>query len=262
MRPETAVIPAGGYGSRMEPITKAVPKPMLPIIRKPVIHHIVEECAVSGIEKVVIVTGFCGDVIRKYFSNDFEFDQRSYGPDNYFENLDIEFICQDKPRGLSDAVICAEKEVDGDSFAVLLGDDIFRGPRPGIAQLCDSYEGGHLIGAVSMSPEKISNYGVLIPCEVCGNSFNISAILEKPKQRVESDMAVAGRYIFNFSIFDKLKSSFSLKKTESNLTDALNLALREGNKVKGLKMAGTRYDVGNEQEYIETIMSAVREGWY
>jgi UDP-glucose pyrophosphorylase len=262
MKIKTAVIPAGGYGSRMEPITKAVPKPMLPIIRKPVIHHIVKECVDSDIKKIIIVTGFRGEIIQNYFSADSEYDRRSYGPKSYFQDLEIEFISQNIPLGLADAVRCAEKKIEGGSFAVLLGDDIFRGLRPGIAQLCESYENGHLIGAISVSAEAMSNYGVLVPKDPYSKVFRVSEILEKPKNIIENGIAVAGRYIFESSIFDKLSISFSKRGIESNLTDALNLAVSEEKNVKGIKMDGRRYDVGNEQEYIETIMSAVREGWY
>lgn len=262
MKIKTAVIPAGGYGSRMEPITKAIPKSMLPIIRKPVIHHIIQECTDSGIENIVIVTGFRGEVLEKYFLNHEEFDRRSYGPSDYFKEINIEFVKQDKPSGLADAIMCSESRIEEDSFAVLLGDDIFRGPKPGILQLLNTYEKGHLIGALPMPEDRISNYGVLLPSEQYSHSFKVRTILEKPKQKIDSDLAVAGRYIFHSSIFDKLKYSFSVKGIESNLTDALNLAIQSGDEVHGVRMQGNRYDVGNEQEYIETILSAVREEWY
>ncbi|MDR2943902.1 MAG: NTP transferase domain-containing protein [Methanosarcinales archaeon] len=262
MKIKTAIIPAGGYGSRMAPITKAVPKSMLPIICKPVIHHIVQECESSGIENIIIVTGFCAEVIENYFSRQAEFDSKSYKPADYFEGLNLEFIRQDKPLGLADAVICSESFVEGDNFAVLLGDDIFRGPKPGISQLSDVYEKGHLIGALPMPIDRLSNYGVLIPSEKHSNPFQICTILEKPEHKVDSDMAVAGRYIFDSSIFDKLKYTFSIIGAEANLTDALNLSIQRGDNVKGIKMQGIRYDVGNEQEYIETILAAVQGGWY
>jgi UTP--glucose-1-phosphate uridylyltransferase len=262
LKQKVAVIPAGGYGSRMEPITKAIPKPMLPIIRKPVIHHIVEECSRSGVEKVVIIAGFRGDVIKNYFTGDSEFDSRSYGPENYFDDIEIEFIQQNKPNGLADAVLCAENAVEGGSFSVLLGDDIFLNKDPGIAQLYRSHSGGHIVGVVKMPTERLYNYGVVVPSEQKSDIFCIKEIVEKPKKDVGSNLSIAGRYIFDISIFDRLRQVILEKGVEANLTDALNLVLAEGHIVMGLILEGRRYDVGNETEYIDTLSSALREGWY
>ena len=257
---KTAVIPAGGYGSRMEPITRAVPKPMLAVIRKPVIHYVVQEAIESGINHVVIVTGFRSKVVKDYFSNESEYDRRSYGPDNYFEGVDIEFISQSEPKGLADAILCSENSVSGSPFAVLLADDIIRSKVPGVAQLLKNYTGTHLIGGLKLLKEKMQNYGVLVPKNE-GDIFNVSKIVEKPKTDVPAGVAIAGRYLLNYSIFDSLRKAYSMNGIRSNITDALNLELASGRSVTGLKMEGRRFDVGNEDEYKRTLIAAIEEGW-
>lgn len=256
----TAVIPAGGYGSRMEPITKAIPKPMLPIIRKPVIHYIVEEAIQSGLKHIIIVAGYKANVIKDYFFSEQEFDSRSYGPKNYFEDADIEFISQDEPKGLADAILCTKNSINNEKFAILLGDDIFRSDIPGTAQLCKNMQGNHMIGCLEMPKYKLRNYGVIISDEN-ENPFNISKIIEKPNYEVSSNLAVAGRYVFGPSVFNALETVFAEKDTSGNLTDAVNLMIDSGEIVHGLKMDGIRYDVGNENEYITTLKAAIDERW-
>jgi len=255
----TAVIPAGGYGSRMEPITKAVPKPMLPIIRKPAIHFVVEEATASGLDHIVIVAGYKSAVIKDYFCSEQEFDSRSYGPKDYFEGTDIEFVVQDQPRGLADAVLCAKDSVSDKSFAVLLSDDIIRSKEPAISHLCSCADGRNIIGCQRVELDKVSNYGVLITSDD-RNPFSVSKVVEKPKTLV-SDLAIAGRYVFNPSVFDALECAYADNGIKANLTDAINIMITSGEEIFGFRMDGKRYDIGNEEGYIETLNAAITERW-
>lgn len=256
----TAVIPAGGYGSRMEPITRAVPKPMLAVIRKPAIHYVVQEAVDSGIRHVVIVTGFRSKVIEDYFSNEAEYDKRSYGPGNYFDGIDIEFISQTKPKGLADAILCAEGSIDGSAFAVLLADDIIRSDVPATMQLCNGYGNTHTVGGLNIPADELKNYGVLIP-EADENIFGVLKIVEKPSTNIAAGIAVAGRYILKKTIFDPLRKAYSERGTDSNITDALNIELASGHQIMGLKIDGRRFDIGNEEGYKKTILAAIEENW-
>lgn len=144
-----AVIPAAGLGTRFLPITKSMPKEMLPIINKPVIQFVVEEAIASGIDDILIITGRGKKAIEDFFDTSPElenhlFQNRKYELLKEIKNIsslvDIHYIRQKEAKGLGDAVLKAEKHVGDEPFAVLLGDDILKGDVPCIKQLIDVYQ--------------------------------------------------------------------------------------------------------------------------
>ena len=144
-----AVIPAAGLGTRFLPVTKSMPKEMLPLIDKPIIQFVVEEAIASGIDDILIITGRGKKAIEDFFDTSPELENHLFQNGKYelLEELkdisslvDIHYIRQKEPKGLGDAVLKAEKHVGDEPFAVLLGDDILKGDAPCIKQLIDVYQ--------------------------------------------------------------------------------------------------------------------------
>jgi UTP--glucose-1-phosphate uridylyltransferase len=167
-----AVIPAAGLGTRFLPVTKSMPKEMLPIIDKPVIHYVVEEAINSGIDDIIFVTGRSKRSIEDYFDDSPELEMylKSKGKTEMLKMVrdisslvDIHYIRQKEPRGLGDAILTAEKHISGDPFAVLLGDDIIVNSTPCTKQLIEVFKkyGRSTIAVEEVPREKVSSYGII-----------------------------------------------------------------------------------------------------
>ena len=212
-----AVIPAAGLGTRFLPATKAMPKEMLPIVDKPAIQFVVEEAISSGIEDILIITGRHKRAIEDHFDKSFELEEilRKRGKFEILEEIkritelaDIYFVRQKEPIGLGDAVLKAEKHVDDEPFAVLLGDDIFRSDIPITKQLVNIYGKvkSDVLAIERVGKEKVSKYGIVKITKEDENLFRVLDIVEKPKTtEAPSNFGTVGRYIFNPDIFDFLK---------------------------------------------------------
>lgn len=167
-----AVIPAAGYGTRFLPVTKAIPKEMIPIVDKPVIQYIVEEAQQSGIEEILIITGHGKRAIEDHFDTniDLELQLRQQGKDQLLHlvqdisSINIHYIRQKHMRGLGDAIRCAESFIDNEPFAVLLGDDVVYNPeQPALKQMMDAFSrlGATMLGCQEVPQELVSRYGIV-----------------------------------------------------------------------------------------------------
>jgi UTP--glucose-1-phosphate uridylyltransferase len=265
MRIRKAVIPAAGLGTRFLPVTKSMPKEMLPIIDKPVIHYVVEEAIDAGIEDIIIITGRGKRAIEDYFDAAPELEMRllHQNKEETLERLKkitdfpgIHYIRQKEPRGLGDAILKAEKHIGNEPFAVLLGDDIMAGSDSCTGQLISVFTRFYasVISVEPVSPEKISSYGIIRGSEIEPDLYTIEDIIEKPSaSRAPSNLGAAGRYIFIPEIFDCLKNIPPGVGNEIQLTDAIHLLLKK-HPVYGLTFKGKRYDTGDKLGYIETII--------
>ena len=186
-----AVIPTAGLGTRFLPVTKSMPKEMLPIIDKPVIHYVVEEAINSGIDDIIFVTGRSKRSIEDYFddSPELEMHLKSKGKTEMLKMVqdisslvDIHYIRQKEPRGLGDAILTAEKHISGDPFAVLLGDDIIVNSTPCTKQLIEVFKkyGRSTIAVEEVPKEKVSNYGIIKGRELDDHLYLLEDIVEKP----------------------------------------------------------------------------------
>jgi UTP--glucose-1-phosphate uridylyltransferase len=266
MKVRKAVIPAAGLGTRFLPATKAQPKEMLPIIDKPVIQFVVEEAVASGIEDILIVTGRNKGVIEDHFDNSFElveFLKKKNKPDlikkleDVSKLADIHFIRQKNPRGLGDAVLCAKTFVGKEPFAVLLGDDIIKSEVPCTKQLIDIYEkhNSSVIAVEKIPKEKIPTKGIIKIRDDVGNGLHLlEDLVEKPKlSEAPSDLGIAGRYLLTPEIFECLKKVKPGFGGEIQLTDAIRI-LNSSQKIYGYEFKGTRYDIGNQLDFVKTTI--------
>ena len=261
MRIRKAVIPAAGLGTRMLPITKSMPKEMLPIVDKPVIHYVVEEAVKAGIDDILIITGKGKRAIEDYFDRSFEleFYLREKGKleelkqiEEIGEMVDIYYVRQKKPLGLGDAILHAEKHVNGGPFAVLLGDDIIVSQKPAIKQLIDVAEKrkAPVIGVESVPRELVNKYGIVDGEPIEEGLYIVRHLVEKPSiQEAPSNVAIIGRYILTPEIFDALRETPPGRGGEIQLTDALQILL-PSQEIFAKEIKGERYDVGSKLGFV------------
>lgn len=261
-----AVIPAAGYGTRFLPITKAVPKEMLPIIDRPTIEFIVNEAKESGIEDILIIVSSNKNAIVDYFDYNIELETilKSKGKEDLYqkvhgiaEGVNIYFVRQKEQLGLGHAVLQAEAFVGNEPFAVLLGDDLYVGKeKPALRELMDVYEDKKrsVLGTMEVTLENTSKYGICDPTRTEGNIMLLKGVVEKPTpQDAPSRHAIGGRYILSPAIFNILKTQEKGVGGEIQLTDAiLNLMKKED--VYAASLQAKRYDVGSKIDYIEAII--------
>jgi len=260
-----AVIPAAGLGTRFLPVTKSMPKEMLPIIDKPVIHYVVEEAVNAGIEDIIIITGRGKRAIEDYFDTAPELEMRlkNQKKKDTLTQLkkisdfpEIHYVRQKEPNGLGDAILKAEKHIGNEPFAVLLGDDIIANSHSFTGDLISVFSRFHssIISVESVPREKISSYGIIKGLEIEPDIFSIEDIIEKPAPDIApSNLGAVGRYIFIPEIFDCLKRTSPGVGNEIQLTDAIRLLLQQ-HPVYAYKFKGKRYDTGDKLGYIETII--------
>ena len=266
-----AVIPAAGFGTRFLPATKATPKEMLPIVDKPTIQYIVEEALASGIEEILIISGHAKRAIEDHFDSApvLEAMLEDKHKDDLLAmvretaDINIHYIRQKHMRGLGDAILCARSFMGGESFAVLLGDDVvYNEGKPALKQLIDVHEsyGGSVLGCQLVPDDKVSSYGVVAGEEIAGaNLLKVTDMVEKPEiGEAPSNMAVLGRYIISSSIFDILEKTPPGKGGEIQLTDALKV-LAKNEPVWAFNFEGKRYDVGDKLGFLKaTVEFALR----
>ncbi len=256
MKIRKAVIPVAGMGTRFLPITKSVPKEMLPLLDRPVIQEVVEETVRSGIRDIVLVTGMGKSSIEDYFdisphlesflakSNRKKLLERVRDISRFAE---IASVRQKEPMGLGHAILCARNFVGNEPFGVLLGDDIIDSDVPCLSQLIHVFEkvGRTVIALQEVPPEEVDRYGIIEGEMVEPGLYRVSRLVEKPSPgEAPSNLAVIGRYILPPAVFGIIDSLDPGAGGEIQLTDALDrLAADEG--VFGLVFDGLRHDTGN-----------------
>ena len=260
-----AVIPAAGFGTRFLPISKAVPKEMLPLVDKPVIQYVVEEAVDSGITDILIVISRSKRAIEEHFHPIFELESEleAKGRTEDLESLRrlqsmarIHFIWQPKMGGLGDAILYARDHVGDEPFAVLLGDTVVTtkdAARPVTRQLADVVElhGGSAVALLEVSAEMVSRYGILGGEEVGPGLIRARQFVEKPKpEAAPSRLAVSARYVLSPRIFEHLEKTPKGKGGELQLTDAM-ASLMHDEPLHGLRYDGQRHDIGNKLDFIK-----------
>ena len=257
-----ALIPAGGFGTRLLPATKAVPNELLPSVDKPLIQFIVEELVESGFEELVLVTGRQKGCIEDHFDSlpELEGFLQTKGRSDLLEvmrglsrMIHIVSVRQPAPLGLGHAVLCAKSIIKDEPFAVLLPDDLIVSKRPCIGQLADVFnEFGEPVIAVQRVPESdVKHYGIIKPRTVREGLHQVLDMIEKPSQEeAYSNLAIIGRYVLPPEIFSALEETPPGAGGEIQLTDAIKRIVGE-RAVYGLEYEGTRFDAGNKPGFVK-----------
>lgn len=269
-----AVIPVAGLGTRMLPATKAIPKEMLPVVDKPLIQYVVQECIAAGIKEIVLVTHSSKNSIENHF--DISFELESMLEKRVKRQLldEVQNICpkdvtimhvrQGQAKGLGHAVLCARPLVGDAPFAVVLPDVLIDSydsdlKKDNLAQMATLY-GSTGISQVMVEPvpmQNVSSYGV---ADVeghqlqAGESVNMTAIVEKPKvEEAPSNLSVVGRYVFTPDIWEALEYTPLGAGDEIQLTDAIAI-LMKSQPVNAYHIKGRSHDCGNKLGYMQAFV--------
>ena len=267
-----AIIPAAGLGTRFLPATKAQPKEMLPIVDKPTLQYIIEECVASGIEEILIITGRNKKSIEDHFdrSVELEMELEKSGKEEMLkmvreisDMVNIHFIRQKEPRGLGHAILCAKTFVGNEPFAVLLGDDVvYNDNKPCLKQLIDCYEEykTSVLGVQTVEQQDVNKYGIVGGLHIEDRVYKVKNLIEKPAvEEAPSNVAILGRYIITPKIFEILENTKPGKGNEIQLTDAL-LELIKHEAMYAYDFEGRRYDVGDKLGFLQaTVEYALRK---
>lgn len=258
-----AVIPAAGMGTRFLPATKDSPKEMLPVLDKPAIQYVVEECVASGIDEILIITGRGKRALEDHFDRSAELERilEAKGDKARLEMIraisdmaEIHFVRQKEPRGLGHAVLCAKSYIRDEPFAVLLGDDLVVSKTPCTKQLMERHAlvGSSVIAVEPVPPERIESYGVIAPGkEVEPGLFQVKDLVEKPKRtEAPSNLGILGRYVLDSAVFAILEKTPPGKNGEIQLTDALRTLNRQ-DPIFALRFEGKRHDLGDKVGWLK-----------
>ncbi len=262
MKVRKAVITAAGWGTRFLPITRSLPKEMLPLVDKPLIQFSIEEAVWAGIEQVVVVTAPGKKAIEDYFGGSPQLESflEKKGDRERLRQMrelpkiaDIRFVQQPEQRGLGHAILMAGETVGHEPFAVILPDDIIDSKVPVLKSMVAVYEkyGAGVIAVEQVSDEDTRKYGIIKPRKIAAKIHQILGLVEKPApSRAPSRLGIVGRYILTPQIFDVLKVTPPGVGGEIQLTDALSRLLSQ-QELYAYEFAGVRYDTGSPLGWLE-----------
>jgi len=267
----TTVIPAAGFGTRMLPAAKAVPKELLPVLDRPALQHIVEEAAAAGVGEAVLVTSPEKRAIEEHFGPAPRLRERleSAGKAGLLASIDallakvtVRTVYQLEQRGLGHAVLQARPLVNDRPFLCQLGDAVFSGDVSPARQLIDAARelGTAIIGLEEVPPEKVSRYGIVGGTMVGDGVLKLDALVEKPPiESAPSRYAIAARYVLTPAVFDCLERTTPGAGGEIQLTDALKLLLSR-EPIHGVVLRARRHDIGNPVDWLRTnLVFAARD---
>ena len=256
MKVHKAVIVAAGWGTRMLPASKVVPKEILPVVDKPALQVVVEEIVASGIDEIVLVLSPNRTIALEHFqpAPELELHLDRRGKHDLLETLRrtsglarFTAAWQHQPLGLGHAVLQAREAVGDEPFAVILPDDIFDSERPCLRQLLDTCEreNAPAVALMRVARSEIPKYGIVDVRPAGPRLYELRGMVEKPTiEKAPSDFAIVGRYVLTPDIFDLLAHGKPGVGGEIQLTDGL-VALNRKHKMFGYEFEGTRYDLGD-----------------
>jgi len=262
-----AVILLGGLGTRFLPITKAVPKEMLPIIDKPIFHYLIDEAYKSRIKEIIlVVSSEKKKIIKDYIGQAARLEKilKKRGKNNLLKELqpipsDISIeLCEERnPLGDGHAILQTRNLVGEEAFGVFFADDIIDSEVPALLQLIEVYKkyNASVIALERMPKEKLSLYGVAKTEKIVNRLYKIRGIVEKPMpDEAPSDLAIPGRYVLTPDIFEILEKMEPGSRGEIILADALDLAIKKGKPVYGLEYKGKWLGCGDKLGFLKTTV--------
>ncbi len=250
-----AVIPVAGFGTRFLPITRSIPKNMLPVLDRPSIHLIVEEAVQAGIEHVVFVLTRGQEAIGHYFDRLPALEQtlESRGDDDMLQRMidisemaEISYVYQKRPLGPGHAVLTARAAVGGEPFAVFFPDDLIMSGAPTIARMIDLFDElqSSVIAVAEVPDDVVPSKGIVDRRPVDDGVFEVVGLVEKPSvDDAPSNLGIVGRYVLTPEVFDALDSAPPGTGGEIWLTDAISTLLAT-QKVYAYQFPGRLFDVG------------------
>ncbi len=261
-----AVFPVAGLGTRFLPATKANPKEMLPVVDKPLIQYAAEEAVAAGMDVLIFVTGRNKRSIPDHFDKAYELEcelerrhkhallkvARSVLP----PHVSCVYIRQSEALGLGHAVLCAKPAIEtGEPFAVILADDLIDGGARGcMEQMIDVYArtGCGVIGVQEVARDEVCAYGVIDGVRQGERLWDIRGLVEKPPiDQAPSNMAVVGRYVLDYAVFEHLEAAEAGSGGEIQLTDAMAAQIAAGHPMCAYEFEGRRYDCGSKLGYLQ-----------
>jgi UTP--glucose-1-phosphate uridylyltransferase len=261
-----AIFPVAGLGTRFLPATKAQPKEMLPVVDKPLIQYAVEEAYAAGVREMIFVTGRHKRPIEDHFDMTFELELaleqagkrellevvRSIKPDD----MECIYVRQAQALGLGHAVLCAQRLVGAEPFAVLLADDLMVGPaggKPVLAQMVEQFDEwqASILAVQEVPAEHTRRYGIVAGHAVNDRLVDVTQMVEKPApEAAPSRLGVAGRYILTAGVMREIAAQPRGVGGEIQLTDGIASLLRR-EKVFAYRYEGKRYDCGSKEGFLE-----------
>ena len=259
----TCIFPAAGYGTRFLPATKTLPKEMLPILNKPLIHYAVEEAMDAGFFNMGIITGRTKRALEDYFDISYEIESAISGSDKelllddvrrQMQNCNFVFTRQRQMRGLGDAIRCGKSIVGNEPFGVILADDLCINERQSVMrQMVNVYERYRcsIVALMKVPNEDVDKYGIIDGVKLEENVYKITSMVEKPDLKdAKTNLAIIGRYILTPDIFDILDDTLPGRGGEIQITDAINIQAKQGRCI-GLVFDGIRFDCGSVKGFYE-----------
>ena len=271
-----AVIPAAGLGTRFLPVTKAIPKEMLPVVDKPAIQYVVEEAVAAGLRDILMVTGRAKGALEDHFDRAPELEQalKAKGDDErlarIFEPTElatVHYTRQSIPKGLGHAVLCAAHHVGDEPFAVLLGDDFIHPDDPLLRRMIEVRDqfGGSVVALMQVDSDQVSQYGcAAIELTETKDVVTLTDLVEKPAPAdAPSNWIIIGRYVCDPAVFGVLQNTPTGRGNEIQLTDALKtlaqMPASDGGGMRGVQFRGRRFDTGNPVDYLRTVIQFALE---
>lgn len=260
------LFPAAGYGTRFLPMTKAIPKEMLPILTKPLIQYGVEEAMGAGMNTMAMITGRGKQAIANHFDVSYELEHQIRGTDkedmlndirNIIDNCTFSYTRQAYMGGLGHAILTGETLIGNEPFAVVLADDLCVNDDEGVlsqmVKLYNEYQCS-IVAIEEVDPSQTDKYGVIAGVEIADGLYRVNTMVEKPAPAdAPSNLAIIGRYILTPDIFEILRETAPGKNGEIQITDAL-MAQAAGGNVIAYRFRGKRYDCGSIDGYVQATV--------
>ena len=261
------IFPVAGLGTRFLPATKAIPKEMLPIVDKPLIQYAVEEAIRSGATDMIFVIGRTKNSIIDHFdsSPDLENELIKANKKSLLKllkdvsnpNINYYFVRQKSPKGVGDAINCAERIIGDEPFGVIFPDDLIDSKTPCLKQMLNIFSStkSSVIAIESVNKKDVDKYGIINFSNKNNNLYEISSIDEKPSiTKAKTNLAVVGRFVLTPNIFKIISKTQPGHGNEIQLTDAIHTLLKRNN-VFGYQFDGERYDCGSKIGYLKATVN-------
>lgn len=269
-RVRKAVLPVAGFGTRVLPATKTIPKEMLPVFDRPAIQYVVDEALAAGIEHFIFVTGRNKGAIEDYFDTAYELETslQAKGKSDILAEVtrtkptpgSMSFVRQQAPLGLGHAIWCARDIIGSEPFAILLPDVLVQAEQSCLAQMIEVYDetGGNVIAVEQVPADEVNKYGIIDPVSRDGNRIRMRGMVEKPPvDSAPSNLSITGRYILQGSIFNFLADQAAGAGGEIQLTDAMARQMASQD-FHAVEYEGQSYDCGSKLGYLRATMAYAR----